>query len=138
MADYYGYLASISAVLGGFALTFFGVLLTSTSGRASAWTAGLSAAATGSFAVAALGWALAASGLAIESSNGAPQAASFVAEFRGIHRLLSLVLIGGLFLFLSALGTAGWIRSRTLGLLTATIATTAILMVFRILSHFIN
>lgn len=138
MADYYGYLASISAVLGGFALTFFGVLLTNTTGRASAWTAGLSAAATGAFAITALGWALAASGLAIESADGAAEAARFVADFRAIHRLLSLVLISGLFLFLGALGIAGWIRSRVLGLFTASIATTAIIAVLTILRHFVN
>lgn len=138
MADYYGYLATISAVLGGFALTFFGALLMNTSGRASSWTAGLSAAATGAFSVSAIGWALAASGLALASGTGAADGASFIASFRPIHRTLSLVLIGGIFLFLASLGVAGWIRSRAMGIVTTGIAGASVVLVLSVLSFVVS
>lgn len=138
MADYYGYLATISAVLGGFALTFFGALLTSTTGRTAGVTAGISAAATSAFAITAIGWGLAASGLALASAEGLPQATQFITAFRPLHRLLSIALIAGIFLFVGALGMAGWIRSRALGLVTTALAAVSIVAVLLILRHVVN
>lgn len=138
MADYYGYLATVSAVLGGFALTFFGVLLSGAPDRKTGVTAGLSAAATSAFAVTALGWGLAASGLALASADGAARATQFIDDFRPLHRMLSLGLIAGIFLFVGALGLAGWIRSRALGLVTSSLAAVSMTGVLLILRHVVN
>ncbi len=139
MADYFGYLASISAVLGGFALAFFGTLFGRTEGRASAWTMGLSAAAAGAFTVTALGWALAASDLALAAAGTSLETAqALVVGFRPIHRWLSILFIGGIFLFLGALGAAGWMRSRRMGVLTATIAVVASAGVVYVLAQFVG
>jgi hypothetical protein len=138
MADYYGYLASISAVLGGFALAFLGVLLTAPEGRAVSWTTRCAAFATGLFTVTALGWALGASALAAEAATSAERAREFVVGYGATHRWLSMAFIVGIHGFLASLGTAGWIRSRRLGLFTSVVAIGSMLAVLRVLMHFVN
>lgn len=138
MADYYGYLASISAVLGGFALTFVGVLLSAPEGRAVLWTTCCAAFATALFTVTALGWALGASALAADAATSADRGRDFVLGYGATHRWLSMAFIAGILAFLASLGIAGWIRSRKLGLFTSVVAIGAMLAVLGILSHFVN
>ncbi|MEZ4702509.1 MAG: hypothetical protein R2834_19405 [Rhodothermales bacterium] len=133
MADYYGFLASISAVLGGFALAFLGSVLSRPEGRVSAWTLGLSAGATAVFTVKALGWALAASDLAV-----ATMPSGLMESLRPLHRTLSMLFIGGIYLFLAVLGVAGWMRSRAVGIATTAIAVTAGALVVYVLTFFVR
>ncbi len=138
MADYYGFLASISAVLGGFALAFLGVLLTAPDVRAVTWTTRCAALATGLFTVTALGWALAASGLAADAATSAERGREFMARFQTTHRWLSMAFIAGIHVFLASLGIAGWIRSRGMGVFTSLVALGSVLAVLRVLAQFVN
>jgi hypothetical protein len=138
MSDYYASLSSISAVLGGFALTFLGVLLTGTDSRAARWTVRLSAAATSVLIVCALGWALAASATALEASVSAERASAFIGRYRETHRFLSLAFFVGIQLFLATLGTAGWMRGRSLGMFTTLLAAAGSVCVMWILSQFVS
>ncbi|MBK8247336.1 MAG: hypothetical protein IPK85_08075 [Gemmatimonadetes bacterium] len=135
MSDYYNILASTSAVFGGFSLAFLGVMLSGgVSGRASDWTIRTATLSATIFTVTGLGWSLAASAAAVSPDSGP----AMVTTFKPSHRLLSQLFILGVALFIATIGFSGWVRSRSLGLFSTTAAVVGFLLVFRILSPFIN
>lgn len=114
-AELAGQLAFLSAVLGGFAVTFLGTLLaTSSERRAIGW-------AIGSASVAAAGFicsALAASFMAVATHPEAIESAASAAQSAGPRVAVTLGLMVGMYALLLSLGLSGWARSRPVGLTT--------------------
>ena len=117
-------LASVSAVLGGFTVTFLAVVLTHADRRRVSAAVALSTAAAPCFFVAALGWSLFAFRFTTAAAGGAT-AATAGAELSRIghlHSWLSFALVLGTALLLGVLGLGGWLRSRALGWTTRLVA----------------
>jgi hypothetical protein len=112
-------IAALSAFLGGFAATFLGILLQSSSSRrAVGWAAGAAAVASASFIIALIAGTL----VAIVSNPDAPPTLA-TPEFFPWVRSVILVTFGiGIYTNLLSLGLSGWIRSRSLGLVTSSAA----------------
>lgn len=123
-------LASISAVLGGFAVTFLSVVLAHADPRRRVGVAlGLAVGAAACFFVCALGWSL----LGVR-----PDVPEFAARYAALNRPLSVLFILGIWLLLAVLGLSGWLRSRRLGLATTAIAAAAALGTWGVLRHFVG
>ena len=112
-------IASLSAFLGGFAATFFGILLKSTNSRRHVgWAAGAAAVASASFILAVISGTT----LALVMHPGAPPG---IAKPTFLPQVRSLILIAfscGIYSILLSLGLSGWIRSRQLGIVTSVAA----------------
>ena len=112
-------IASLSAFLGGFAATFFGILLQSpNSRRRVGWAAGAAAVASASFILAVISGTT----LALVMHPGAPPG---IAKPTFLPQVRSLILIAfscGIYSILLSLGLSGWIRSRQLGIVTSVAA----------------
>jgi hypothetical protein len=121
--------AAMSAFLGGFAATFVGILLQSSESRRHVtWAAAAAALAAASFIVAVIAGTLL--GLVLN-----PQAPSEFAtpEFSPwAFHVLVVAFAVGIYSNLLSLGLSGWIRSRTLGIITslAALAAAAIISTF--------
>jgi hypothetical protein len=139
LADLLRQLAFISALVGGFAFAFVGVLLVAPQrGRVVSWTAGISMAASAGLVVCALGWSLGASVLMIATSMDAgADKAAMSASLNNMHLRLSLVFVMSIALFLISLGLSGWIRSRALGVASTCIAVLAAIASALVLFPFI-
>ena len=111
-------LASLSAVLGGFAVAFLGTLLNVGHGRrVVGWAVGGAAVAAAAFAVATI----AAVSLVLALHPGAARvAATSVARARGTMAASFLL---GIYALLAGLGLSGWARSAALGRTTTAAAT---------------
>lgn len=136
-AELFRQLAFISALIGGFALTFLVQLLTTdTQRRIVSWTIGFALAASAGLIVCALGWTLGAAYLA----NPAAQAemARLSTLLTDLHKHLSTTFVGSLLLFLVSLGTCGWVRSKTMGIVSTLIASIAAIASVLILRMFIR
>jgi cytochrome b561 len=109
-------IATLSAVLGGFAVTFFATLLDrSDRQRATFWTLGSAAGAAVLFIIATM----ASTFIAIRAHPEAPSGAASL----GYQRVLAAIaFVAGIYVLLSALGLSGFIRSRRLGRVTAAAA----------------
>jgi len=117
------HLASISAVLGGFAVTFLSVMLTHGDPRRRVGVLlGVTTAAAAAFLLAALGWSL------VAATEPRP----------ALQRPLSLLFITATGLLFVVLGLGGWLRSRSLGAVTTAIAVTAGCGAWMVLRHFIR
>jgi hypothetical protein len=137
-AELFRQAAFISALIAGFSLAFLAVLLTTVPERRIAtWTAAFSIAATAGLVVCALGWTLAAPRMA---ATAAPPGSAFEmpSVMLSIHRTLSQTFIVCFYLFLTSLGLAGWIRSRTLGAVSTTAAVTAMAGAAWVLHFFVR
>lgn len=137
LADLFRQLAFISALIGGFAFAFLGVLLTVPSrSKVVEWTAGTSLATTGSLIICVVGWTLMASQVALT----APAAGTFrfPASLNTMHSRLSLLFIIGMLLFLASLGLSGWVRSRSLGVISTGIALIACVALMFVISPFLR
>jgi len=112
-------IASLSAFLGGFAATFFGILLQSPNSRRHVgWAAGAAAVASASFILAVISGTT----LALVMHPGAPPG---IAKPTFLPQVRSLILIAfscGIYSILLSLGLSGWIRSRQLGIVTSVAA----------------
>lgn len=108
-------LAFISAVLGGFAATFFGTLLAATAtSRTANWATGSAGVAAVCFVCSAVVTAFIATGL----HPSAPPALGVVAG-GGVPRALGgLCLIAGVYALLVSVALGGWLRSRAVGVTT--------------------
>src|SRR5438045_1674858 len=125
-------LASVSAFLGGFAATFLGILLQSQShSRHAGWAAGAAAVASASFMIAVIVGTL----VSLVANPSAPQ--GFAApEFLPWARQVLLISFGlGIYTNLLSLGLSGWIRSRSLGLITSTAALLSGVIVWTFVRH---
>lgn len=113
MADLMNQLGFVCAVLGGFAFTFVGGLLSSTSAsRVYAWVFGTSLFASMALMIAAVGATLA--GLAARGD--------YAADLGGVHQLVSQAFLLGVVALLLAAGLSGWLRSRQLGYVSLALA----------------
>src|SRR5918995_6783913 len=108
-------IAFLSAFLGGFAATFLGILLQSTSSRRHVgWAAGAAAIASAAFILAVI------SGTAVALVLH-PAATPDMAKPTFLPQVRSLIFITfgiGIYAILLSLGLSGWIRSRALGIVT--------------------
>lgn len=141
LADLFRQLAFISALIGGFAFAFLGVLLTAPSrSRIVEWTAGTAMATAASLIVCVIGWTLMASEV-ITSTPAKASAEEFFKVAVGLNRMhsrLSLLFILGMFLFLASLGLSGWVRSRSLGIVSTVIALLAAVGLMLTLTPFLR
>ena len=119
-------IASMSAILGGFAATFLGVLLQSSDTRRHVgWAAGAAAVASASFIIAVIAGTL----LGLVLNPEAPQKFA-TPEFTPWALHVMLVSFGiGIYANLLSLGLSGWIRSRALGIVTSVAALIAAILV---------
>ena len=126
MQDVFAQLAAVSAVLGGFVVTFLAVLTSiRPKTRRVGFALAIAVAAAGLLILAALGWALfAAQAARIGDSSGTELA---MLEQRWS---LALPLLGrisaffalGVLLLVCLLGTSGWLHSRRVGIITLLMA----------------
>lgn len=141
LADLFRQLAFISALIGGFAFAFLGVLLTAPSrSRLVEWTGGMAMATAASLLVCVIGWTLLSSEVVLTtpSSAGAEAFRQGASKFNRIHSRLSLLFILGMCLFLASLGLSGWIRSRALGIVSIVIALLAAVGFMLVMSPFLR
>ncbi len=142
MGDAFGQLAAVSAVLGGFAVTFLSIVLTHDDPRRRVAVAvGVATVAAACFFLTALGWALlAASAAQVQSSDPAARAA-LVRRFGtalAIQTPVSQFFLVGVLLLAAMLGIGGWLRSRALGLFTTGVAVLTALAALFIMRPFIT
>lgn len=117
MDDLFRQLAFINALLGGFAITFLSVLLTSSSHhRIINWTAAIVMVAASCFILSAVGSTFSAVVL------GNPDTETALKISQSLRRPLSLLFLSGTVLLFCSLGLSGWMRSRNLGIATTLIA----------------
>ncbi len=141
MGDGFAQLASVSAVLGGFTVTFLAVVLTLADERRRVGVAvAVSTAAAVCFFACALGWSLFATVYNTAAATGATQAevAAHFARIKYLHSRLSLAFILGLAMLFVTLGVGGWLRSRALGWVTTGLALAGAAAAFAILREFVS
>ena len=141
MGDGFAQLASVSAVLGGFTVTFLAVVLTLADTRRRVDVAlGVATAAAVCFFACALGWSLFAAVFNTAPATGAtPEAvAEHLARIRYLHSWLSFSFVLGLTLLFITLGVSGRLRSRALGLVTSGLALAGAAAAFAILREFVT
>jgi hypothetical protein len=126
MGGSFGQLAAVSAVLGGFVMTFLGVLLGSNDPRRRvAVSLALSATAAGCLLLAAVGWSLLAAQVElVAAASGEWQgvARRQLEAGLGLQRLLGGLFLLGITLLIALIGSTGWLRSRSLGRFTSVLA----------------
>jgi len=134
LLEYYRQFGFVSSVLGGFAFTFFGVLLpVSPKGRAAALAAYLAVAGSIAFLLVTLGMTFAAS-VAASLPMGAVMPPSIVAQ----QTPLSFCFIVGMSLLLTSFAVGGWIHSRFMGIATIILAAVGALGTFLVLIPFLH
>lgn len=141
LADLFRQLAFICALIGGFAFAFLGVLLpTPARSRLVEWTAGMAMGTVASLVVCVIGWTLMASVVVTDTpaNASAEEFLKVALKFNRMHSLLSLLFILGMFLFLASLGLSGWVRSRTLGIVSTVIALLAAVGFILVLTPFLR
>lgn len=142
MQDVFAQLAAVSAVLGGFVVTFLAVLtsIRPKSGRVG-FALALAVAAAGLLILAALGWALFAAMSARIADSTGEELAMLQARWA-----LSLPLLGrisaffalGVMLLVALLGTSGWLHSRRVGVITLLMAVFFAANAISIIRPFVN
>ena len=141
MGDGFAQLGNISAVLGGFAVTFLAVVLTHPDTRRRADVAvTIATLAAACFFISALGWTLLATRYSAVAAQGLSRAqeAATLTNVAALPRSLSLIFLLGIFLLFTTLGLGGWLRSRTLGGVTTLIALGAGVIAANVLGRFIS
>jgi hypothetical protein len=119
-------IASLSAFLGGFAATFLGILLQSADSRRRAgWAAGAAAVASVSFMIAVIAGTL----VAIVLNPDAPPNLATPEFLPWVRTVIFVTFAIGIYANLLSLGLSGWIRSRTLGIVTSVAALIAAFLV---------
>lgn len=134
----YGQLASVSAILAGFAITFLALLLGhGEKGRCLTASIAVTIVASASLLVSALGWTLVNLLLTQVTTQLGAEALQdpAYAWVVGGHRTLSLTFLTGLLCLFTMLGLSGWLKSWTLGIFSAATAVGAALVVWSILQH---
>jgi len=139
-ADLFRQLAFISALVGGFAFAFLGTLLTLPSrSRIVDWTAGMALVTAAGLIICVIGWTLMASQVLITASLGpGGEEYRFPAAFNSTHSQLSQLFIVEMFFFLASLGLSGWVRSRTLGIVSSIVALVAAVILMFVISPFLH
>jgi hypothetical protein len=126
--------AFISALVAGFSFAFLGTLLIHTvKNRIIDWVMTFSILSITGLLICALVWTLSASRMMIYVANAATQVPQ---AFINLHKTLSFLFIFSFFCFLVTLGLSGWIRSRTMGIISGVIAIMATVFFIVIIKHF--
>ena len=134
LLEYYRQFGFVSSVLGGFAFTFFGVLLpVSVKGRAAALAAFLAVAGSISFLLVTLGMTFAA---AVAASL--PADSTMPASIAAQQTPLSFCFLIGMGLLLASFGVGGWIHSRVMGMATIFLAAVGALGILLVLVPFLR
>jgi hypothetical protein len=111
----------LSAFLGGFSATFLAAILTiEAKKKVTDWIVCISAASSCCFIVAAVTNIALVNGLQIEES---------LVTLSRLKIISSLGMISGIFALLICIGLSGWIRNRKIGLVTASFALIATIIV---------
>jgi hypothetical protein len=133
MAEYCRQFAFVSSVLAGFAFAFYGTLLVAAcEHRVGAWAAFLAVAASVAFLPVTLG-------MTFGAVRGVNQPGEFSASNLAADRqiaLLSMFFLAGVGLLPDSFGVSGWLRSRDLGIATASLSFIGAVAVFRCASLF--
>ncbi len=112
-------IAFLSAFLGGFAATFLGILLQSSSSRRHVgWAAGAAAVASASFILAVISGTL----FVVVLHPGAPPGIAKPDFLPQVRTLILITFAVGIYSTLLSLGLSGCIRSRQLGMVTSVAA----------------
>jgi hypothetical protein len=142
MGDAFGQLAAVSAVLGGFAVTFLSIVLTLADARRRvAGAVGLATTAAACFFLTTLGWALLATLTASVQASEGPVRAGLAERLdiaSAIQGPISTLFLLGVLLLVAMLGAGGWLRSRRLGLFTTGVAVLTALAAGFIMRPFIG
>jgi hypothetical protein len=142
MGDSFGQLAAVSAVLGGFAVTFLSIVLTlADSRRRVAGAVALATTAAACFFLTTLGWALLAAFAAQVQASSGPARIRLTTQFGTaltITRALSALFLLGVLLLTAMLGAGGWLRSRRLGVFTTSVAVLTAGAAFAIIRFFVT
>jgi len=134
LLEYYRQFGFVSSVLGGFAFTFFGVLLpASVKGRAAALAAFLAVAGSIAFLLVTLGMTFAAA-VAASLPTDATMPASIVAQ----QTPLSFCFLIGMGFLLASFGVGGWIHSRFMGIATIFLAAAGAFGIILVLVPFLH
>jgi len=134
LLEYYRQFGFVSSVLGGFAFTFFGVLLpVSVNGRAAALAALLAVAGSISFLLVTLGMTFAA---AVAASL--PAEASMPASILAQQTPLSFCFLIGMGFLLASFAVCGWIHSRLMGIVTICLAAVGAFGIVLVLIPFLH
>ncbi len=140
LADLFRQLAFISALVGGSAFAFLGTLLTAAArSRIVEWTAGMTLGTAAALIVCVVGWTLMASQVMLtvpKQTSGEP--IQFPVALNIMHGRLSLLMIVGILLFLASLSLSGWVRSRSLGIVSTVIGLLAAVALMFVLSPFLR
>jgi hypothetical protein len=127
--------AFISALVAGFSFAFLGALLVSSiKNRIIDWVMTFSILSIAGLLICSLAWTLTASRMTLFTENElnlVPQ------TFLSLHKTLSLIFISSFFFFLVTLGLSGWIRSRTLGIISSVISLVATIFFIVIMKQFV-
>jgi hypothetical protein len=137
MVEAFSQLSSVSAVLGGFALAFPGVVISvAERSRAREIAAALALICSGGLVLCALDWSLAAvwlsSLVASTDLKSTPPAALI-----SVHTQLSPLFLLCVCLFFWTLGASGWIYSKRLGILSTALAILATGGAYAVVSPFL-
>jgi hypothetical protein len=132
LRELFGQLAFVSSVLGGFAVAFLGTLLTiETDRRITRWTMGAAAISAVAFVAAAV---IAAMSVAEAVRTRAEDVAG-LGSAGGAYVATALAAFGAGFLGLMlSVALSGWIKSRSLGLVTSGAAALCLLVVLAALA----
>lgn len=134
MTEYYRQFAFVTSVLGGFAFALFGTLLLAPSShRAASWAAILSVTASIAFLLDTIGMTFG----GIYSAT-LPAGATVPPRIASQLGPLSLLFCFGILLLLASFGLGGWVRSRTLGIATMTVAGLGAIAAYLVLAPYIR
>jgi hypothetical protein len=126
--------AFISALVAGFSFAFLGTLLIHpVKNKITDWVMTFSILSITGLLICALAWTLSASRMVIYHGNEVTQVPQ---TFLNLHKTLSFLFIFSFFSFLVTLGLSGWIRSRTMGIISSVIALMATVFFIVIIKHF--
>ena len=135
MAEFSRQFAFVSSVLAGFAFAFYGTLLVAArEHRAGAWAAFFAVAASVAFLPVTLGMTF----NAARATNQATELSESTAVADPQIALLSMVFLSGVIFLLASFGISGWMRSRGLGIATASLSLLGALAVFVALRPFLH
>jgi hypothetical protein len=138
LAEIYGQLSGVSAILAGFAITFLALLLGHKErSRCLSASIAVTTVASACLLVSALGWTLIGSLLTqvlAQLGEEGLQDPGLMWVIDG-HRTLSYTFIVGLLCLFSMLGLSGWLKSRLLGVFSTATAIGAAMVAWSILQH---
>lgn len=127
--------AFISALVAGFSFAFLGALIISPIKKKLVdWVITFSTFSIAGLLICSLTWTLTASRMTLYNEGNIVQVPQ---TFISLHKTLSFIFISSFFFFLITLGLSGWIRSKSLGIITSAIALTATVFFTFIMQRFV-